>query len=56
MISDCDRIIEKALDGVTRLQDVVRNGGRELVRDCLNGTVRRFDLWTFQEKRGKKHF
>ena len=49
-------MVEKALGGVTRLQDVVRNGDRELVRDCLNETVRRVDLWTVQEKRGTKHF
>ena len=45
LISDCDRMVEKALGGVTRLENVVRNGDRELVRDCLNETVRRVDLW-----------
>ena len=49
-------MIEKALGGVTRLQDVVRNGDRKLVRDCLRETVRRVDLWTVQEKRGTRHF
>ena len=49
-------MIEKALGGVTRLQDVVRNGDRELVRDCLNEAVHRVDLWTAQEKQGRKHF
>ena len=56
LISDCDRMTEKALDGVTRLQDVVRNGDRELVRDCLNEAVHRVNLWTMQEKRGTRHF
>ena len=56
LISNCDQMIEKALGGVTRLQDVVRNGDRELVRDCLNEAVHRVDLWTVQEKRGTRHF
>ena len=44
------------MEHVSRLQDVVRDGDRELVRDCLKETVHRVDLWTVQEKRGRMHF
>ena len=56
LISDCDRNDRKGVGGVTRLQDVVRNGDRELVRNCLRETMHRVNLWTVQEKRGRKHF
>jgi hypothetical protein len=56
LIADCDRMVERALEGVTRLGDVYRNGDPEAVRQCLEKAIHRVDLWTHQEKRGRKHF
>ena len=49
-------MVERALESVTRLRDVFRNSDRETVQDCLRKAVHRVDLWTVQEKRGRKHF
>jgi hypothetical protein len=56
LIADCDRMVERAMEGVVRLGDVFRSGNSEAVRKCLSESVRRVDLWTTQEKRGRRHF
>ena len=49
-------MVEKAMKGVARLSDVFRNGNPESVRKYLRESVRRVELWTVQEKRGRRHF
>ena len=56
LLANCNRMVERALESITRLQDVFRGGDRETVRKCLREAVHRVNLWTTQEKRGRRHF
>ena len=39
-----------------RLSDEFRSGNPDAVRKCPRESVHRADLWTTEEKRGRRHF